>query len=64
MDGLNEAVAQVRAKLHAARQIAEDAFNAPTEQTVMMLFTQLCQEIELEGLDLDDDPGERVGTVH
>lgn len=63
MDGLNDAVAQVRAKLTAARQIAEDAFEAPTEQTVMTLFARLCQEIELEGYDADGEP-EHGQTVH
>lgn len=59
---LSRATEQVRRKLRAARELAWDAFDAPSETTVMMLFSRICADIELE--PIESEPEALGATVH
>lgn len=59
---LARATEQVRRKLRSARELAWEAFDAPSEDTVMMLFSRICADIELE---MPETETEGIGaTLH
>lgn len=62
MDKLNRAAQLVREQLTKAREIAWDAFECPSEETVMAVFHRLCVESDVEPVE---SPQEMAGvTVH
>jgi len=56
-DDLNSAVRAVRAVLTQARELASEAFDAPSEASVMAIFDRLCLESDMRR-DYDPMPQE------